>query len=71
MLELGHWFIYLFLLSGVQFKKKRKKKAKKKAGERERSFICVLVPTHDLTRCNICPGVRSPREDISWTLIWD
>ncbi len=27
--------------------------------------------THDLTRCNICPGVQSPREDISWTLIWD
>lgn len=61
--------LFFFFYSQVSSLKKKKKK--KTAGERERSFICVLVPTHDLTRCNICPAVRSPREDISWTLIWD
>ncbi len=41
-----------------------------------RTWALIHLPahsgaTHDLTRCNICPGVQSPREDISWTLIWD
>lgn len=42
----------------------------------QRTWALIHLPTrysatHDLTRCNICPSVQSPRKDISWTLIWD
>lgn len=45
-------------------------------GKHQRACALIHLPTrssaaHDLTRSNICPGVQSPRKDISWTLIWD